>query len=218
MEATADADAFCCASSISELKATGMTGALAWIDKFADQKNGVGKPLPQVLKRTNMQWYELQDNEVAEIFTMMNPDQRLFFARFESPSFVNQRLIGLKHKPEFVDEALNHALLNSMLTMFYIEASGFGRGLGVLDVNKDSISKCYMLNPRQVSQANRRKIVEAFSALKARKIKKVSDELYEADREAFEHIVFESFEIDEYFDEIRQSLISLQKTRSTVRE
>lgn len=215
---TADRDAFCCNLSIDELKQHGHTGALDWINKFVDQRNGVGKPLPQVLKRKGMEWYELQDNEIAEVFTMMNPDQRLFFAKFETPSFVNQRLIGLTHNATYPDEELNHALLNSMFTMFYIEASGFGRGLGVLDVNKDSIAKCYMLNPELVSKENREKIIKAFDKLKARKIMKVTDELQDEIRQEFEHTVLSSFGIDEYFDKIKASLLSMQQTRAAVKE
>lgn len=213
-----DSDAFCCDDSISVLKNTGMIGALEWIEKFADQKNGVGRPLPEVLKRKNMQWYELQDNEVAEIFTMMNPDKRLFFAMFENPSFVNQRLIGLKQKSDFNDLALNHALLNSMFTMFYIEASGFGRGLGVLDINKESIANCFMLNPNLVSKTDRAKILAAFETLKTRQIMNTLDELYQPDRELFEHAVFKAFGIDECFERVRHSLVSLQRTRATARE
>ena len=215
---TADRDAFCCGLSLSELQELGHTGAIDWIAKFSDQRNGVGKPLPSVLKRTGMQWYELQDNEIAEIFTMMNPDQRLFFAKFEKPSFVNQRLIGLTHKVAYPDTELNHALLNSILTMFYIEASGFGRGLGVLDVNKDSISKCYMLNPKLVSETDRQKILAAFEKVKARKIMKVSEELNDDSRLAFEHEVLRSFGIDGYFEKIKSSLLSMQEARATTRE
>lgn len=216
--ASADRDAFCCSLPLEKLKEQGHEGALEWIGRFIDQRNGVGKPLPTVLKRNGMQWYELQDNEIAEVFTMMNPDQRLFFAKFDSPSFVNQRLIGLTHRADYPDEELNHALLNSMFTMFYIEASGFGRGLGVLDVNKDSISKCYMLNPKLVSKENREKIIKAFEKLKARKIMKVVDELNDETRLAFEHTVLKSFGIDTYFDKIKSSLLSMQETRATVRE
>ncbi len=218
LTATADRDAFCCGVLLSKLKELGHTGALEWISKFADQRNGVGRPLPEVLSRRNMEWYELQDNEIAEIFTMMNPDQRLFFAKFETPSFVNQRLIGLTHKAAYPDEELNHALLNSMFTMFYIEASGFGRGLGVLDVNKDSIANCYMLNPKLVKEDDRKKILAAFEKVKSRKIKKVSEELEDESRLAFEHEVLRSFGIDEYFNKIKDSLLSMQETRATVRE
>lgn len=215
---TADRDAFCCGVSVEELKRLGHFGAINWIDKFIDQRNGVGKPLPAVLKRKGMEWYELQDNEIAEIFTMMNPDQRLFFAKFETPSFVNQRLIGLTHKAEYADEELNHALLNSMLTMFYIEASGFGRGLGVLDVNKDSIAKCYMLNPKLVSVVDRQKILSAFERLKSRPIMKVAEELNDKARLDFEHLVLQSFGIDNYFEKIKTSLLSMQETRATAKE
>lgn len=218
LTATADRDAFCCDVPLGRLKELGHSGALEWISKFADQRNGVGKPLPSVLKRKDMEWYELQDNEIAEIFTMMNPDQRLFFAKFETPSFVNQRLIGLTHKAAYPDEELNHALLNSMFTMFYIEASGFGRGLGVLDVNKDSIANCYMLDPKQVRDDDRKKILAAFEKVKSRKIKKVSEELEDESRLAFEHEVLRSFGIDEYFNKIKNSLLSMQETRATVRE
>ena len=218
LTAIADRDAFCCGESTDELLKYGHTGALNWIEKFKDQRNGVGKPLPIVLKRRGMEWYELQDNEIAEVFTMMNPDQRLFFSKFETPSFVNQRLIGLTHKMEYPDEELNHALLNSMFTMFYIEASGFGRGLGVLDVNKDSIANCYMLNPKLVSKENKNKIINAFEKLKARNILKVSEELNDDIRLEFEHTVLSSFGIDNYFEKIKSSLLSMQETRATVKE
>ncbi|MCM1512577.1 MAG: N-6 DNA methylase [Oxalobacter formigenes] len=214
----ADGDAFCCGLSLDELKALGHKGALEWIDKFAGQRNDVGRLLSDVLNRRGMEWYELQDNEIAEIFTMMNPDQRLFFAKFETPSFVNQRLIGLTHKVSYPDAELNHALLNSMLTMFYIEASGFGRGLGVLDINKDSIANCYMLNPKLVDASARRKILTAFDKVKARSIMKVSDELCDDVRLEFEHEVLRSFGIDEYFDKIKASLLSMQEARAAVKK
>ena len=216
--AVADRDAFCCGDSISELEAKGKLGAIKWIEKFEGQKNGVGKPLPMVLKRNGMEWYELKTNEIAEIFTMMNPDKRLFFAKFETPSFVNQRLIGLKHRDSYSDQDLNHALLNSMVTMFYIEASGFGRGLGVLDVNKDSIANCYMLNPDLINNDNREKILDRFAELKARNIMKVEDELNDEVRLKFEHTVLEIFGIDEYFENIKASLLSMQKARATAKE
>ena len=105
-----------------------------------------------------------------------------------------------------------------MFTMFYIEASGFGRGLGVLDVNKDSIANCYMLDPKQVRDDDRKKILAAFEKVKSRKIKKVSEELEDESRLAFEHEVLRSFGIDEYFNKIKNSLLSMQETRATVRE
>lgn len=109
-------------------------------------------------------------------------------------------------------------MINSMFTMFYIEASGFGRGLGVLDVNKDSIENCYMLNPDLVDANNRQRILQSFNNIKARKIMKVEDELKDEERIAFEHTVLQSFGIDDYFDKIKSSLLSMQATRKTAKE
>ncbi|KRG12683.1 hypothetical protein ACA29_11005 [Lederbergia galactosidilytica] len=73
----------------------------------------------------------MKDTATADICTTMNPDQRLFFAKFDEPTFINQRLIGLKQKSNYQDIELYHALLNSIIGMFYIEAIGFGRGYSV---------------------------------------------------------------------------------------
>lgn len=216
--ASATEDAFCCKKSIETLKRLGHVGAIKWIQKFEDQTNGIGKPLPKVLKRKGMQWYELKDDEIAEVFTMMNPDQRFFFAKFETPSFINQRLIGLNHKEEYSDMELNHALLNSVLTMFYIEASGFGRGQGVLDISKEKIAKSYMLDPKQVSPADREKILTAFEKLKKRNILKVADELNDEARKTFEQEVFRSFGIESYYEKVKTSLLSMQKTRGEAKK
>ena len=214
---TATEDVFCCGETIEILKRNRSFGALSWIEKFANQKNGVGKPLPSVLKKANLQWYEMEMNEIAELFTMMNPDKRLFFSSFEAPAFLNQRLIGLNHKPDFADVELNHALLNSVFTMFYIEASGFGRGLGVLDINKDSIAKCYMFDPRAIDISTRNRIVEAFKPLKGRVIMNVSDELKSSDRNNFEEVVFESYGLLEYLPAVKKSLLSMQLARETAK-
>lgn len=214
---TADSDAFCCALTTEELKKKGHTGALNWIDKFSEQTNNVGRPLPEVLKRSGMKWYELQDNEIVDVFTMMNPDERFFFGKFKTPSFINQRLIGLKRKDNFPDDELNHALLNSIFTTFYIEAVGFGRGLGVLDINKEKIANSYMLNPNCVSSEARQKILSAFEKVKARAIMKISEELDNPDRLNFEHEVLKSFEMDAFFERIKNSLLSMQNTRRSAK-
>lgn len=217
LDAKAESDAFCCSLSMEELRISAYAGAISWIEKFKDQRNGVGKPLPEVLKRSNMFWYEMKKTELAEVFTMMNPDQRLFFARFEEPSFVNQRLIGLTHKGDYPDQNLNHALLNSIITLFYIEASGFGRGLGVLDINKNSISNCYMPNPKLISKEDREEIIKKFAVIRNRDIKNIREELKENDRLEFEKAVLHSLGIEDKLDEIVTSLVSMQETRGTAR-
>lgn len=216
LSAKADSDAFCCSETITELEKSNKTGALEWINRFKTVKNGVGKLLPDVLAINGCKWYELKDNETADYFTAMNPDTRLFFGKFERATFINQRLIGLRCKDDTAKDDLYHALLNSVLTMFFIEASGFGRGLGVLDINKEKISHCRMLNPKLLNDEQKEKIVAAFAKLKGRKIMKTEDELNDPVRIAFETEVFKAFGISEIQEKVINSLSSLQKARKSV--
>lgn len=212
-----DNDAFCCSYSLTQLEANTSNGALRWIKKFENVVNGTGKPLPDVLAKRNMHWYEMKDTSTTEIFTMMNPDKRLFFAKFNEPTFINQRLIGLRKKVEYADIDLNHALLNSILGMFYIEAVGFGRGLGALDINKDSINNAFMLNPKMVSDDDRTRIIECFNPILEREIKSTQEELGQEDREIFDKAVFKAFGIEDYYERVKKSLISMQASRLSVR-
>lgn len=220
LDAEANSDAFCCGDTIETLQETGKSGALEWISRFENQttkRKGVETPLPIVLARRGMQWYEMKENEIAEIFTMMNPDNRLFFSRFIEPSFINQRLIGLTSKQQYRDIDLNHALLNSIFTMFYIEASGFGRGLGVLDINSNNIAQCMMLNPSLVSENDRKQILDCFKKLKARQIfQTVEEELQDPVRLEFDMTVLRAFGIDSYYENIVNSLKSLRQVRKSV--
>lgn len=217
LEIDADSEAFCCDLELDELQRRNKNGAYSWIKKFENQLNGKGKPLPEVLKKKGHKWYELKTTEIAEIVTTMNPDQRFFFARFKTPSFINQRLIGLNHKSSYSDLDLIHALLNSLITVFFIEASGFGRGLGVLDINKNSIAKCYMPDPKQIDDAARGKILQAFQAVKNRSINNIFDELQDPMRIQFELTVLESLHIKSYYSAIKASLLSMIQSRQSVK-
>lgn len=212
-----DRDAFSCGEPMDVLKQS-YPGAYEWIKKFETQKNKKGKPLPKVLAKAKEEWYEMKPNKVVEIFTMMNPDKRIFFGRFDKPSFINQRLIGLKLVNPYEDVVLYHALLNSVLMKFFIEAVGFGRGLGVLDINKDSISKCYMLNPELLSDNDKEKIKSAFDNVTMLDIMSVEKELQNDKWKAFNQEILRAFGIGNYYSHIRDSLISLRKVRSTAVE
>lgn len=210
--------AFCCGKEIGTLEQEGCLGALKWIRHFARETNETGKPLPEVLAHPNMKWYELTTDEEAEIFTMMNPDDRMFYAKFKQPTFINQRLIGLKRKKATDNLDLLHALLNSVLSIFYIEAVGFGRGLGVLDINKDSISKCYILNPSLLSEKQKTNIMKTFSALTERGIVDISQDLSDPIRYDFDMTVLKAFGIGNYYDSIVGSLKAMRKIRKAVNQ
>ncbi len=211
--------AFCCHMTESELEKNGYTGALEWINRFRGQVNGVNKPLESVLNKKNLLWYELSDKEKAIFFTTMNPDQRFFFSSFTHPTFINQRLIGLNPKSNYsADADLLLALLNSFITFFFMEANGFGRGLGVLDINKDNLMQSRMPNPDLLNQNDKNEILLAFTPIKQRKVKKLSEEFVSQDRINFEKVVFTKLGIFDLLEPLIESLKSMIQTRHTVKE
>jgi methylase of polypeptide subunit release factors len=217
LTAQADGEAFCCGDTIAHLTASGQTGTINWINRFIRERNEKGKPLVEVLRKANAHWYEMSDSGAADIVTAMNPETRLFYAAFERPTFVNQRLIGLRYNEPATNKDLCHALLNTMLGMFFIEVSGFGRGLGVLDINKTSLDGSYMLNPTLLAPQAASEIIAAFAPLKAREIKKTEDELTSTDREAFDRCVLRAYGIEAFYSRIKDSLLSIQRTRLSVK-
>jgi hypothetical protein len=214
--ANADSDAFCCGESMDVLENKNLSGTIRWIKKFENELNNSGIPLIKSLARSKMFWYEMKDTSTADICTTMNPGERLFYAKFNEPTFINQRLIGLKVKENYSDIELNHALLNSIMGIFYIEAVGFGRGLGALDINKESINNAFMLNPNKITSSDREIILKCFKPLLNRKIKTTQEELNEDDRKIFDMAVLRAYGIEKHYEDIRTSILSMQKARLSV--
>lgn len=209
--------AFSCSCSLDDLEEN-YPGAHRHIMKFINEKNGKGLPLIQVLKRSNEEWYEMKPNEIADLFTMMNPDDRMFFGRFVSPTFINQRLIGFKALDSHTDVELCHALMNCLFMKFFVEAVGFGRGLGVLDINKENISECLMLNPNLLTQNSINNIKMQFSIVCNKPIMSIDEELKDEDWIRYNYTVLQAFEIEAYYDKIVNSITSLRKVRKAVCE
>lgn len=214
--AQTDSKAFCCSMTIDELESENMHGALSWIKRFEDVVDDYG-PLVDRLKRAHMEWYENKPSEIAEIGTMMNPDDRMFYVKFPTPAFINQRVIGLNRINQNDDINLIHALLNSIISIFYIEAVGFGRGLGALDISKESISKCYMLNPALLNQEQKTDIIEKFEVLMSRGIVDINQDLEDPVRHEFDMAVMDAFGIGGYLDKIVSSLKAMRKVRKAVK-
>lgn len=206
-----DRDAFCCGESLDVLESS-YPNAYKWVKQFEKLTNNIGKPLTESLKVPNGEWYEMKPNEVVQFFTMMNPNKRFFFGCFKEPTFINQRLIGLRPKVS-VDHELCHALLNSILMKFYVEAVGFGRGLGVLDVNKASIASCYMLNPEFLSEEDILLIKDKFKIILAKDIVDVDAELKDPEWIDFNQTVLRCFGLESYYLRICNSLLSMRQVR-----
>ena len=147
----------------------------------------------------------------------MNPDQRLCVHKLNQRSFVNQRLIRFVSKHN-VDVDLCHALMNSIIGMFLIEAIGFGRGLGALDLNPTKMSEhLHLLNPGHINPQNRATILSAFAPLLGRDVLNLTDELKSQDRINFDQAVLSAYGIPNTQSQIYNSLQQLFHIRQTAR-
>jgi hypothetical protein len=102
--------------------------------------------------------------------------------------------------------------------LFYIEALGFGRALGALDLNTTKLEKrLFMLNPYLLTAEQSEKIKAKFAPLLDREIFPLMEELELADRREFDTTVFEAFGIEDYRDKVINSLKHLYNIRISVK-
>jgi len=205
--------AFCCNKTIDELKILGHLNTLNWINKFEFESNEKGKPLIKVLSREGSLWYEMNDSNMADFVANINYNDRLFIAKLENRSFVNQRFTRLKIKNNETNLDFIHALLNSTLGLYFIESIGFGRALGALDLSTERLGNLKMLNPNIIKLNTQLDIISSFNKIKNREILPLLEELERGDRIEFDKIVLESFGIANYQMKIYESIKELFKMR-----
>ncbi len=217
--AEAETEAFCCPISIPDLEELGHTGTLSWIRRFEHEQNTNGEPLVEALSRDGYHWYEMNDSTMADLVASMNFDQRIFIAKLDIRSFVDQRLTRFTAREAGVDIELAHALLNSILGIFFIESLGFGRGLGALDLSSTRMKKFLrMLNPELLTQDQVSAIKEKFAIVRDRDIKPILEELSAPDRMDFDNIVLAAFDIIHLKKQILNSFLYLYNMRTSVQE
>lgn len=217
----AEIEAFCCSRSIEELEALNHTGAINWIRSFENQTNETGVPLTQSLRRANMYWYEMNTNNMADYVANVNYDKSLFIARFETRSFIDQRMIGFSIKEDYQAEnkTLFLALFNSVLCMFFIESFGFGRGLGALDLRATKFKRDFkILNPDLLTNEQKEEIINAFLPITRRNRLPLGQEILQEDRINFERILFNNYGISEHYESIKESLLHLYRIRFAVKD
>jgi len=215
LTAEPDTYSFVCGKTIEELTALEHKKTLDWINRF---KGHINQSVPH--KETF--WMNLSDgsfsgSENVRLFTGMNPERRIFYGLLNEPAQINQRAIGFNPLDDTVNLALCHALLNSVIGIFYSEATGFPKGLGALDNRAENVKQILMLDPRKLSDGDISKILEAFKPLLERQIMTTMEEYQQADRLAFERVVSECFRYSEYFIRIRDCVLEMQKVRLSVR-
>ena len=217
----ADGEAFCCSRTIEELEQLNHTGALQWIRSFENQNNEKYIPLTKSLRKANMFWYEMKTENMADFVANVNYDRSLFIASFANSSFIDQRMIGLSLKEDYQNEnrILFLALLNSVLSMFFIESFGFGRGLGALDLRATKFADDFkLLNFELLSAEQKHSIVNAFQPIANRSRMPLKKEIEQEDRLNFERVLLEAFGITEHFEAIKSSLLHLYNIRLAVNE
>jgi len=161
----------------------------------------------------------MKSSTQADIVLGMNPEDRIFAAKMTERNFVDQRLIRLSKKKKEVDLDLSHALLNSILGIYMIESSGFGRGLGVLDLSPTKLKKnLFMFNPESLTDSSIKNIKSSFSNLLLRDVLPLNDELNSSDRINFDKIVFESFGILPLYQKVKNSLLELYYIRKSTKD
>ena len=120
----------------------------------------------------------------------------IFIAKLNQRSFVDQRLTRFTRLSEDIDIDLTHALLNSIIGIFYLEALGFGRGLGALDSSPTNLKKnLKILNPELLTESQKNLIKEKFELFKNREIMDIEDELADNIRNDFDNTVLEAYGI-----------------------
>ena len=214
-----DTEAFCCSLTIADLESKNLMGAVNWINRFLKATNKKGELLQKTLvKSKKRHWYEMKLTETADFIVSMNIYKRLCVHRFETPAFVNQRLIRFAVKNK-ADINILHALLNSVIGMFLLEAAGFGRGLSALDLNATKLAKqLHMLNHQTISLHHKTNILDLFKPLLARDVLDLPQELASADRQRFDDAVLQAYGFGSLRNEIYQSLLALYNIRQTARE
>ena len=218
--ATAETEAFCCLLSKADLINGGYTGTINWINTFEHEFNTKGKPLPKVLEAVASEgeyWYTMSDSRMADLVASMNFDKRMFIAKLNQRSFVDQRLTRFTVLDSNTDIELAHALLNSILGIFFLESLGFGRGLGALDLSSTRMKKYLkMLNPSLLNEDQIQDIKDKFNLFKARDIKDITEELKDQNRKDFDITILKAYGIEKLYEPIKNSFLFLYKMRTNI--
>ncbi|MCL1848591.1 MAG: hypothetical protein FWF83_02820 [Clostridiales bacterium] len=210
-----NAYAFVCDQPLDEIAAKGHKKTLAWIDRYRWILN-------QSVPNKDSFWRNigsglLSGGQRIRLFTGMNPEQRIFYGLLDEPTLINQRVIGYHPLHEDVNLSLCHALLNTIIGVFYAEATGFNKGLGALDNRAENAKKVLMLDPAYLSDDEGNRILQAFEPLLNRDIMTTKEEYQQEDRLAFEQIVADIYGYSKILPRILDCVAEMQKVRLSVR-
>ncbi len=110
-------------------------------------------------------------------------------------------------------------LMNSIISLFYIEGIGFGRGEGALDLSASRMrSDMHVLDPKHLSDEAVHAVKAAFHPLLSRYIMPIVDECEQPDRQHFDETVIRVYDLSVSRDHIYDCLKRLVAIRLAATE
>lgn len=223
---------FICGKSLKELERKRKTGALSWIKKFENQYSyetdkRTRRKRKLLLKdklynkdRHRPYWYSLPQKVQAPIFISLNPYKKVYFGMTKKDTFLNQRLTAIKPHARY-NPILICALLNSSVSLLYVEINGTNRALGALDTNSTFFrDKMKILNPNLLSKKQKEKILSKFSLIATRPMEEIDSELERKDRKDFDAEILKAYGYNpkRYLQYIYSALKESVKIRVSLKE
>lgn len=209
--AKSDSNAFVVRESLEDLINFKKQGAIKYIKSYIHQEKTKSQ-------EKLVYWYQFPDVVTGDFVTSINPEQRLFWAMTPRDLIINQRLTVFKLKEHVsVDRVLIHALLNSYYGQLMIEATGFGRGLGVLDTTKDGILDSTLLNYNLISSDKQKLIISLWEKLSKNEVPNILEQLDNQEWYNFNKVIFASLGIVDLLPSVINTLKDSINMRISVR-
>lgn len=204
-------------SSIEELLEKQCFGAAEHIRRFENSLNKNGRPYQDAMKGKPY-WYSVSTNSCGDFLCTMNPDQVLSFYR--APQYecsYGQRILSWTVLND-ADKELIFAALNSSLSFWWQEFTGFPRGLGALDRTPTRMSRFFRI-PDLTSLApdSKTDVLEKFHALERRAPLALDAEFKQQDRLEFETALYRALGILEVMPFVQRSLLDSVSARRSVK-
>lgn len=198
---------FVCPHSLAELKSRGHDLTVSWVTQGAKQttRRGArhtraGVPWPDVKSVLNNrpEWHSLALRPPGDFIIPSLLSGRLFVAH-NSARIDNTNTFFHGSFAADIDPLLGLGLLNATVTYLLFEIYGRPKGLGGLNLYGPELKVLPIPDPKRLTLAQRRGIMDAFAAMRTRPVLPVADELgggkwgeIPSDRRSLDSHVFEA--------------------------
>lgn len=189
--------------------------------KFIRNKQNDEQAIKQIHKHGRNKWIIAeQEPKKSDFVTSLNPERRFFWVRLGKHVTANQRLILLATKSKYSNQkTLLHALLNSIIPIFMLISSGFGRAQGAMDLNVNGIRQIYLLNPDLLNSDNKNKIIKSWNKLSKYPVEDIFEELHDSKWIKFNKIILRAYGLNcDLYKSIRATIESILKRHESARE